>query len=1051
MKRIFWQLAMVCMLLFLPLAADAASFGTISEFDEEVTMSGGSYSGSYAVSRSRLYYYKNTNGSLGAVSYDSSGPSLKVLTFSEDGNLTGVQKISLPMSLFGGYYHGTDGNHYVAVGEYNTSESTTAIVCKILKYSPSWSLLGTADIPGGVSNGFQGIYEIFECSQARMTLYGKYLICHTGRTMFVHADGLHHQSDITFVVDTTNMKLLDSYSQPYCSHSFAQFVETDGINVYFLNHGDGYPRSIQLTAYPDYLGSNSSESWQLFSFLGETGENYTGTTVNSFLLGDSGALVTGLSVPHNNAVNGITGYKDVMKNIYLITVAPDGSSKFQWLTDYAAGDGVGIKEPKMVKISGDRFAILFQENWDGYRVLRYLTIDSAGNILAKRNYLGLNWQGNSDPLYSDGKILWISPNAEGGFQWEGIPYLETSVSGIETETEALYFSSDNGSAAIPPVAYDPDKAFRIQISANASDTFELTGNKVYFKGGASQTATLDISCGNDSVSIPCIGLTAKETMIMLRQGEKKVLDLAGSTGLSIQYTSENPLIAEVDSAGTITGVGTGATLIRAGIGTVSLKIRVSVYGETGKTVSSDGKILSANSRTVFDDKSVLTYVAQDSQLTLVYDYSKASWKEKYQPDGGFWIRAGYEKRVRETQDNYTLSGVLDFSEYGLEPGDYNVEFWCELADQAGWYLMCRSIPVRWKDGKISVYDQVSIGSSSISVTTPASQTYTGKALTPAVTVKLGTATLKKDRDYTLEYSKNTNAGTASITLTGMGSFTGSRTLKFQIKRRSLTASSVKISQPKAQTYTGKALKPSVTVTYGKTTLKKGTDYKVTYSNNTKVGLATVKITGRGNYQGTASVTFEIRKKGAPGMITSLSSYKSASNAAYLKWKSAANAERHVVYGRLYKKGSYAKISTTKTAKISVTSLKGAKLQPGTAYQFKVLAQRKTGGKWVSGKESVLTVVTTPKAPAAGNVSASQKALKISWKKVSGVSGYEIYVSQKKDSGYQKAATAKSSVSSATIKNLTSGKTYYVKVRSFKKAGGVIAYSAFSKVKTVKVK
>lgn len=62
-----------------------------------------------------------------------------------------------------------------------------------------------------------------------------------------------------------------------------------------------------------------------------------------------------------------------------------------------------------------------------------------------------------------------------------------------------------------------------------------------------------------------------------------------------------------------------------------------------------------------------------------------------------------------------------------------------------------------------------------------------------------------------------------------------------------------------QTYTGSAITPSPTVSYGSKTLKKGTDYTLSYSNNTAIGTATITITGIGNYAGTKKITFKIVK------------------------------------------------------------------------------------------------------------------------------------------------------------------------------------------------
>lgn len=89
----------------------------------------------------------------------------------------------------------------------------------------------------------------------------------------------------------------------------------------------------------------------------------------------------------------------------------------------------------------------------------------------------------------------------------------------------------------------------------------------------------------------------------------------------------------------------------------------------------------------------------------------------------------------------------------------------------------------------------------------------------------------------------------------------------------VSLSSAAVSAIKNQTYTGKALKPAVTVKLNGTTLKSGTDYTVSYKNNTKVGTATVTITGKGNYTGRITKNFEIvyavPKKGTKATVGAL--------------------------------------------------------------------------------------------------------------------------------------------------------------------------------------
>jgi gliding motility-associated-like protein len=148
----------------------------------------------------------------------------------------------------------------------------------------------------------------------------------------------------------------------------------------------------------------------------------------------------------------------------------------------------------------------------------------------------------------------------------------------------------------------------------------------------------------------------------------------------------------------------------------------------------------------------------------------------------------------------------------------------------------------------------------ISIDAIANQTYTGAALTPALVVKDGNSTLTLGTDYTLAYTSNTNVGTATATITGIGNYSGTKTQTFAIVTKA--ASMLTIDAIANQTYTGLALTPGVVVKDGSTTLTATTDYTVAYTNNTNVGTATVTITGAGNYSGTKTQTFAIVGKGA---------------------------------------------------------------------------------------------------------------------------------------------------------------------------------------------
>ncbi len=165
-----------------------------------------------------------------------------------------------------------------------------------------------------------------------------------------------------------------------------------------------------------------------------------------------------------------------------------------------------------------------------------------------------------------------------------------------------------------------------------------------------------------------------------------------------------------------------------------------------------------------------------------------------------------------------------------------------------------------------------------SVTLTKAFTYNGKTRKPLPVVKLGTRKLVKGTDYTLSYSRNKNAGTAKVTIKGIGKYSGSITKTFQITRRPISKN-VKVTGVKNMAYTGKAVKLSslkVKVKLGGTwkTLKAGKDYTLSYSNNKKISTSTSKakvtITGKGNYKGKIGRSFKI-VKAAPKLAFKTSS------------------------------------------------------------------------------------------------------------------------------------------------------------------------------------
>ena len=155
--------------------------------------------------------------------------------------------------------------------------------------------------------------------------------------------------------------------------------------------------------------------------------------------------------------------------------------------------------------------------------------------------------------------------------------------------------------------------------------------------------------------------------------------------------------------------------------------------------------------------------------------------------------------------------------------------------------------------------------------------FTGKAIKPTITLKLNGKTLVKNKDYKVSYQNNSKLGKATLTITGIGQYTGKIKKTFKIVKKT-SLKKAKITLPKktsartslrkatvskllaAYGFTGKGIKPTIILKLNGKALVKNKDYKVSYKNNSKLGKATVTITGIRQYTGKIKKTFKIVKK-----------------------------------------------------------------------------------------------------------------------------------------------------------------------------------------------
>ena len=251
--------------------------------------------------------------------------------------------------------------------------------------------------------------------------------------------------------------------------------------------------------------------------------------------------------------------------------------------------------------------------------------------------------------------------------------------------------------------------------------------------------------------------------------------------------------------------------------------------------------------------------------------------------------------------------------------------------------------------EIPALSRISISKASVTLST-STYAYDGKAKTPSVTVKVGGKTLKKDTDYTVSYSNNTKIGTAKVTITGKGNYTGSISKTYSIKNNFKKATISGISN---KSYTGKNITQSITVKYNGKTLKNGTDYTVSYSNNKKVGTATVKITGKGSYTGTITKTFKINP--AKQEIQKLTA---KSKAFFVDWAQKGSATGYEIQYATNSKFTSAKkvtITNNKTDKTTISKLSGNKKYYVRVRSYTTVKGTKYYGAWSTSKS-----VTTKK-------------------------------------------------------------------------------------------
>lgn len=303
---------------------------------------------------------------------------------------------------WGGFFSGADAN-YVVTGQSNINEDNSLKVVRVTKFTKDWQYVANCEISD------INTYVPFDAGSLRMIELDGQLWIRTAHTMYDIGDGLHHQANMTLVIDESTMTLADqdtgiSFSDSkygYASHSFNQFIQTANGKVYTVDHGDAYPRGIMLKQIDGSLQV-------VHAIAGETGDNYTGVTVGGFEINASGTKSL-IAMSVESATNDSSHRHPVI-------IAVNGSDpatatvKETVIQDYPASVSTTATNPQLIKINDNRFLMVWGEHPIDTRIatsIRYAFLDASGNRIGDIRSANAMLS-DCQPIVANGKIVWYA-------------------------------------------------------------------------------------------------------------------------------------------------------------------------------------------------------------------------------------------------------------------------------------------------------------------------------------------------------------------------------------------------------------------------------------------------------------------------------------------------------------------------------------------------------------------------------------------------------------------------------------------------------------------
>ena len=927
---------------------------------------------------------------------------LLVEYYSSDFEPLSTKLIDNELPIFGAFYD-SGNNYYVLSGQENPKQNDSLEVFRITKYDKNWNKIKSCGLYGANTT------VPFDAGSARMTHSGDHLLVRTCHEMYKSSDGNNHQSNVTIEVDMPSMTITDSYTgimnvdYGYVSHSFNQFIKTDGNHIVALDHGDAHPRSAVLVKYnsdfttgkffPSYFEQVSNIDVVTYPEYTAGHYNYTGAAIGGFDVSSSSYIVAQSTVDLDYINTSET------RNVYVSAVSKDlSTNKLNKITSYAEGTD-SASAPQLVKINNNSFLLL----WSRDTKVSCVKLNADGTVNGSIH----TFEGSlSDcqPVIKNVRAVWyVYDKNNVTFNSLNLSNLD-DIKTVDVKTghdyETKYASKTDGTVTQTCKSCGYVNKFTVPTSTTVYWRTDLSNTS--FSSVLSKT---QLSVG-DSIDFWLYDDTdytvefSDRSMVSVNKLENYANDIrritfknGGSLTVKI-YPTYNPSVAKtykftcgctshtygnavITKQPTCTSEGTKTKTCTKCNATVTETIPKTShkYANTvvAPTCTTDGYTLHKCSAcgTSYKDNttkatghsygnSVVTKQPTcTSEGTAIKTCTKcnATVTEKLPAKGHTAVTdkgypatcttAGKTDGSHCSVCNTVIKAQTVINATGHKSSGWIVDKAASIGVKGSKHKECTVCKKVLETAEIPALSRISISKASVTLST-STYAYDGKAKKPGVTVKLNGKTLKNGTDYTVSYSNNTKVGTATVKITGKGNYAGSVSKTYSIKNNFKKATVSGISN---KSYTGKNITQSITVKYNGKTLKKGTDYTVSYSSNKSIGTATVKIAGKGSYTGTITKTFKINP--AKQEIQKLTA---KSKAFFVDWAQKGSATGYEIQYATNSKFTSAKkvtITNNKTDKATVSKLSGKKKYYVRVRSYTTVKGTKYYGAW-SASKSVTT-------------------------------------------------------------------------------------------------